>query len=323
MEVVGGGDACLAGAATASADGPLAAEIPGSAPPLRGPGAPTGSGDRVGDGTVAAATTPRPPDGGGGAGGRDGRPLAATAVAGPLPPPPAPPPLSPAAEAEAAAAARRAAFVAAVRTVSSPPLSAEQRRALLRVATARDYALLQGRPGAGKTTVVAALLAAAATAGLSVLLTAYTHAAVDNVLERLLQQGGAAAPRFVRLAPRVDLVDVPAVVPYTYTRAGAGWAAPQRRRRDGGDASGAVDDAAGIEASTVADVRAALDGVPIVATTCLGIGHAALARRTAFDLVLVDEATQVTEAVTGWRRILRGWWGNSATRGRCRVALLR
>ena len=50
-----------------------------------------------------------------------------------------------------------------------------------------DYLLIQGMPGTGKTTTLAALVHVLATQGHSVLLTSYTNAAVDNLLLKLGQ----------------------------------------------------------------------------------------------------------------------------------------
>jgi DNA replication ATP-dependent helicase Dna2 len=50
---------------------------------------------------------------------------------------------------------------------------------------ARDYALVLGMPGTGKTTTVAHIIRALVSQGKSVLLTSYTHTAVDNILLKI------------------------------------------------------------------------------------------------------------------------------------------
>ena len=65
-------------------------------------------------------------------------------------------------------------------------LNADQRRAMERVMTARDYALILGMPGTGKTTTIAEIIKALVERGKSVLLTSYTHSAVDTILMKLL-----------------------------------------------------------------------------------------------------------------------------------------
>src|SRR5579859_7474664 len=59
-------------------------------------------------------------------------------------------------------------------------------RALL---TAEDYALVLGMPGTGKTTTIAHIIRALVDNGKSVLLTSYTHTAVDNILLKLKNDG--------------------------------------------------------------------------------------------------------------------------------------
>ena len=50
---------------------------------------------------------------------------------------------------------------------------------------ARDYALVLGMPGTGKTTTIACIIRALVSQGKSVLLTSYTHTAVDNILLKI------------------------------------------------------------------------------------------------------------------------------------------
>ncbi|KAF9010450.1 Dna2-domain-containing protein [Hymenopellis radicata] len=64
-------------------------------------------------------------------------------------------------------------------------LNANQKQAISKVLSAEDYALILGMPGTGKTTVIAALICALTAMGKSVLLTSYTHSAVDTILLKL------------------------------------------------------------------------------------------------------------------------------------------
>ena len=65
------------------------------------------------------------------------------------------------------------------------PLNSSQRLAMERVLDAEDYALILGMPGTGKTTVIVALIKTLVNLGKTVLLTSYTHSAVDNILLKL------------------------------------------------------------------------------------------------------------------------------------------
>lgn len=64
-------------------------------------------------------------------------------------------------------------------------LNTNQQVAASKVLTARDYALILGMPGTGKTTVIAAIIQMLASLGKTVLLASYTHSAVDNILLKL------------------------------------------------------------------------------------------------------------------------------------------
>lgn len=64
-------------------------------------------------------------------------------------------------------------------------LNNDQRIAVEKVLSAKDYALILGMPGTGKTTTIAEIVKAIARRGKSVLLTSYTHSAVDNILQKL------------------------------------------------------------------------------------------------------------------------------------------
>ena len=65
-------------------------------------------------------------------------------------------------------------------------LNGDQKRAVEKVLTAEDYALVLGMPGTGKTTTIAHIIRALVENGKSVLLTSYTHTAVDNILLKLI-----------------------------------------------------------------------------------------------------------------------------------------
>lgn len=64
-------------------------------------------------------------------------------------------------------------------------LNTNQQLAMRRVLCAKDYSLILGMPGTGKTTVIASLIKALVRMNKTVLLTSYTHSAVDNILMKL------------------------------------------------------------------------------------------------------------------------------------------
>ena len=64
-------------------------------------------------------------------------------------------------------------------------LNQPQMDALRKIISAQDYALVLGMPGTGKTTVITALICILVQLGKTVLLTSYTHSAVDTILLKL------------------------------------------------------------------------------------------------------------------------------------------
>ena len=67
-------------------------------------------------------------------------------------------------------------------------LNDSQQQAMKMVLSAQDYALILGMPGTGKTTVIATIIDALVCLGKTVLLTSYTHSAVDNILMKLMDE---------------------------------------------------------------------------------------------------------------------------------------
>lgn len=140
----------------------------------------------------------------------------------------------------------------------------DQRAAVTKVLSANDYALILGMPGTGKTTTIAHVIRALLAKGKSILLTSYTHTAVDNILLKIRD-----------IAPKNSILrlGVPAKVnPEVQTF--CQLAATPRH---------SIDE---IEQAYMHDSR-------IVATTCMGTNHALFSRR-AFDVCIVDEASQIT-----------------------------
>lgn len=146
--------------------------------------------------------------------------------------------------------------------ISSPDiLNGDQMRAIDKVMSARDYALVLGMPGTGKTTTIAHIIRALISQGKSVLLTSYTHTAVDNILLKLKRD---CLPILRLGAPAKIHSEV------------QDFAILGSRKMDDFDA-----------------IRQAWIDTPIVATTCLGINHPLFHERN-FDYCIVDEASQIT-----------------------------
>ncbi|KAJ3575988.1 hypothetical protein NP233_g746 [Leucocoprinus birnbaumii] len=146
-------------------------------------------------------------------------------------------------------------------------LNANQKEAVKKVLSAKDYALILGMPGTGKTGVIASLVKVLVGMGKTVLVSAYTHSAVDNVLLRLKSESENRELDFgvLRLG-NLDKIH-PDVQEFTLAK-----------RK---------------QAVTVEHLEKQLMSPPVVATTCLSVDHALFNRRK-FDYCIVDEASQIT-----------------------------
>lgn len=68
-------------------------------------------------------------------------------------------------------------------------LNKGQKEAIQKMLQAEDYSLLLGLPGTGKTSTLALGIRILIAKGLKVLLTSFTHSAVDNLLAKLIESG--------------------------------------------------------------------------------------------------------------------------------------
>lgn len=80
----------------------------------------------------------------------------------------------------------------------------EQRNFVKKALSTPDYAILEGPPGSGKTETICELILQAIEKNQKVMLVAHTHAAVDNVLERIKDYKEVVA---VRISAREQKVD--------------------------------------------------------------------------------------------------------------------
>ncbi|KAF1799088.1 DNA replication factor Dna2-domain-containing protein [Mucor lusitanicus] len=71
----------------------------------------------------------------------------------------------------------------------TPHMNPDQRKALTRVVQADDYSLILGMPGTGKTTTTAEIISYLVQNNKTVLVAAYTHTALDNVLIKVREHG--------------------------------------------------------------------------------------------------------------------------------------
>ncbi|CDO96139.1 unnamed protein product [Kluyveromyces dobzhanskii CBS 2104] len=167
-----------------------------------------------------------------------------------------------------------------------PPLSDKfnenQKRAIERSLTCRDYNLILGMPGTGKTLVICELVSILVNQGKSVLVTSYTNSAVDNILMKLIPH--VPRSKMVRLGSGKRVHDM--VKPYCISEL-----------LDGDN-------------EKLAEI---IDFAQVVGVTCLGVNDPWLQIRSGdFDYVILDEASQVSLPVAigplrfGYKFILVG-----------------
>ncbi|KAF3053153.1 Tripartite DNA replication factor [Didymella keratinophila] len=144
---------------------------------------------------------------------------------------------------------------------SQMSMNSDQKAAVAKVMSAKDYALVLGMPGTGKTTTIAHIIRTLVAKGKSVLLTSYTHTAVDNILLKI----------------RDDKIGI--------LRLGASAKIHPEVREFATLAAEPKDSVEELEESWMKP--------PVVATTCLTINHPLFSRRV-FDYCIVDEASQIT-----------------------------
>eukprot|EP00057_Strongylocentrotus_purpuratus_P020670 XP_011675144.1 PREDICTED: DNA replication ATP-dependent helicase/nuclease DNA2 [Strongylocentrotus purpuratus] len=144
-------------------------------------------------------------------------------------------------------------------------LNEDQRAAIKAVLRSQDYTVIIGMPGTGKTTTIVALVRILVACGMSVLLTSYTHSAVDNILLKLLKY-------------KIDIL-----------RLGAQHNIHPELREFS-------DSKLMKEASGVSQLAMQMERKKVVATTSLGMKHALLTRHS-FDVCIVDEASQISQPV--------------------------
>ncbi|KAI3764734.1 hypothetical protein L2E82_14747 [Cichorium intybus] len=147
---------------------------------------------------------------------------------------------------------------------SEKTLNDDQRKAILKILTAKDYTLILGMPGTGKTSTMVHAVKALLMRGATILLTSYTNSAVDNLLIKLKSQG-------------IDFI-----------RIGREEAVHEEIR---GHCINAVD------MKSTKDIKVRLDEAKVVAVTCLGITSPLLSDKK-FDVCIMDEAGQITLPVS-------------------------
>lgn len=170
-------------------------------------------------------------------------------------------------------------------------LNVDQRAAVLRVASAEDFALVQGLPGTGKSATVSFVARLLVSRGKRVLLSSYTHSAVDNLVCKLLDSGARGDSKGHSPVVRIGRESSchPRVRPVI-----AENLAVELERAEGGSSSSNVD------RPSVDHLHRVVSSARIVAASALSAPRSPLLAGQRFDVVIVDEAGQISQpAVLG------------------------
>lgn len=188
-----------------------------------------------------------------------------------------------------------------VLTDETRPGTDEQRRFVEIALATPDFVFLEGPPGSGKTTAICELVLQLAKQGKRALLCASTHVAVDNVLERLMDERNPNRDLVipVRIGERRNVSEKAG--PWQLERFVKTERERLLRHLDGRrgltESQRALLDA--IRHGTTTIERMVLDAANLVCGTTIGIlqhpdikanGHAA----ATFDVLIVDEASKTT-----------------------------
>lgn len=161
-------------------------------------------------------------------------------------------------------------------------LNTDQQRAVQKVLSAKDYTIIQGFPGTGKTSTIAFLVRLLAARGKRILLSSYTHAAVDNLLLKLIEYG-------VGRSSRTDLLRIG-------TKSSCH---PKVHKFLVQEIASELDHHDGISSHSgkpsTGNLHKAVSSSTIIGATALTVSKTPLLLAEHFDVVIVDEAGQISQ----------------------------
>lgn len=149
-------------------------------------------------------------------------------------------------------------------------LNIQQKRCILGVLRTK-CSLIFGSPGSGKTQTIVALIQILVEMNCSVLVTSYTHVAVDNILLKLIKAN-------VENGKNVDFLRLGSIKRI------------HPNLHDYSDYSRTKD---WLQNGDISNLANFYSNIPIVASTCLGIANHPLFNKRIFDFCIIDEASQV------------------------------
>ena len=175
-------------------------------------------------------------------------------------------------------------------------LNEDQRAAAQKVITAKDYSLIQGLPGTGKTSTIAFVARLLAAHGKRVLISSYTNAAVDNVLLKLIENGLATTdsswptPALIRVGR--ESACHPGVNSVHALNAAKDF---ERKKAENLNQLSDTLKTEVQELPSPDSLHRVVSQARIVGATASTVPRSALLAREHFDVVIVDEAGQITQ----------------------------
>jgi DNA replication ATP-dependent helicase Dna2 len=164
----------------------------------------------------------------------------------------------------------------------------------LKVMNAKDYTLIQGLPGTGKTSILAFIARLLAARGKRVLITSYTHSSVDNVMLKLMEKGLASfdastgLPRLIRVGQMSSCHrDVRPLV--------VSELAAQLDALVLGQNSCLSQPELSQDNPTAQSLKQVVSSAQIVCASALSVPRSPLLVNENFDVVIIDEAGQISQ----------------------------
>ena len=151
----------------------------------------------------------------------------------------------------------------------------------LKIICAKDYSLVQGLPGTGKTSTIAFVARLLAAHGKRVLITSYTHAAVDNLMMKLIESGMAAANHS---APLIRVGNKSSCHSNVHSILATTVATARESQQEGG-----------VDLPSPDSLSSVMSSAKIVGASALTIPRSSLLVGQHFDIVIVDEAGQISQ----------------------------
>ena len=150
-------------------------------------------------------------------------------------------------------------------TTSLSSLNNQQQEAVRRIISAKDYVLLLGMPGTGKSSTLAFAIRSLVSKGHRVLITSYTHSAVDTLVTKL-KDSGMDQSTILRLGSATSIKENLHHLILDHSKLG-----------------------------NTLKLKERLDQARVVACTVLAASSDSIISKIEFDYCIVDEAGQITQ----------------------------